>query len=603
MSSDCAQPGAIGLTLLLCIGAILLAPGIARASSGQTALALGPVSSLGSPFGELSSLREAMDAAGRITLVFDAETDWEGLASRIERVTLSATGAPQPASIVASAPQRLSSPALAVAPNGRGAVAWFEERSTRNQYIHRLMALRVRDVLPDGSALQAHTAWHPSPAFYGGENDLTVATDAAGDEVVAWLRRAAAASYRWDVMVSSRAANGAFTEPSVLTHNATSVAPAVAVSPDGVVTAIWPGPDSQQVLAADWPAGVQPPAPTVLDKYTPSGALGSFERFRSLQVRSSPSGEELLTWLYGLPRQGRPEAVALRAGWHPAGGGFSPIQTVTAAGVEAREPAIALGADGRALIVWSEITATGSGPVLNYATGAMGTAFVAGSPINAPVAEREAELSAEWLPDGSAVLLWKGTHGAFATRWIPGDTFPAPSLVAPVEEPTPVEMAAGGAGDPVFAWDSYPSPFGPLTGQIRYVIADAEGGPPHPVVASELGLRHRARLTRRHGVAVIVHCVEACRLSVKARLVKQRSVGSLVIYPVGAFAPLVKTLPANRDAAPRLAASPRLMRAYCHARRRHAIGIEARLAARGLKSGATQTITVAEKIFGRPCSR
>jgi hypothetical protein len=596
-----AKPGVAKMLFLVCFGAVMLVPGIARASSDQTALALGPVSSLGSPFGQLSSLRAAMDAAGRSTLVFDAETDWEGLAWRIERVTLSASGVPQPASIVASAPRRLSSPALAVAPNGRSAVAWFEEQSTRNLYIDRLLALRVRDALPDSGALAARTAWRPSPVFYGEEDDLTVATDAAGDEVVAWLRRAAA-SYRWDVMVSSRARNGAFTEPSVLTHNATRVAPAVAVSPDGAVTAVWPGPDSQQVLAAAWPAGSQPPAPTVLDKYTPSGTLGSFESFRSLRVRSSPSGEELVTWLYGLPWWGRPEAVALRAAWHPASGGFGPIQTVSSAGVEAREPAIALGSDGRALIVWSEITATGSGPVLNYATGAVDAPFAAGTPINAPVAEREAEPSAEWLADGSVVLLWKGDHGALAARWAPGDAFPAPSILARAQGLPPVEMAAGGASDPVFAWDSHPSPFVPLTGQIRYVIADAAGGPPHPVVASELGLQHRARLTRQHGVAVVVHCVEACRLSVRARLLAQRSLGSASTEPLGAFAPLVKTLSANRDATLRLATTPRLMRAYCRALRRHAIGVEARLTARGLNSGATQTITVGGRIFRRPCA-
>jgi hypothetical protein len=583
---------------LIYVGAILFAPGIARASSDQTALALGPLSSLGSPFGELSSVQGAMDAAGQSTLVFDAESDNEdALASRIERVTLSAAGVPQPASTIASAPQRLSSPALAVAPNGRSVVAWFEEHATNNQYIDQLLALRVRDILPDGSALPAQTAWHPSAPFYGGENDLTVATDAAGDEVVAWLRRAEAASYQWDVMVSSRASNGTFTTPSVLTRNATEVGPAVAVSPNGVVTAVWPGPDSQQVLAAAWPAGALPPAPTVLDTYTPSGELGSFERFRDLRLRSSPSGDELVTWLYGLQPRDRPEAVALRATLHLASEGFTPRQTVTSAGVEASDPAIALGADGRALIVWSEITAAGSGPVLNYATGAVGATFVAGTPIDAKVSEP----SAEWLPNGSAVLLWKGDHEEFAAQWTPGNAFPAPSLVAPVE--APVGMAAGGASDPVFVWDSYEFPLGPLTGQIRYVIADTAGGPPHPIVAPLLELHDHPRLTRHHGVAVVARCVEACRLSVRARLIEQRSVGSTSTEPIGAFAPLVKILAANQDATPVLATTPPVMRAYCHALRRHAIGIEARLAAQGLTSGATQTVTVGEQISTRPCSR
>jgi hypothetical protein len=591
--------------LVFCLGAGFLVPEMARASSEQTALALGPGSSLGSPFGELSSVRGAMDEAGESTLVFDAGPGSEDglgpLGSRIELVTLSAAGVAQPASTIASAPQRLSSPVLAVAPDGRSSVAWFEEVSTGNQYIDRLLALRVRDVLPDGNALPTQTAWRPSSPFSGEQDGLTVATDAAGDEVVAWLRRAATASYRWEVVVSSRASNGGFTAPNVLTRNATEVAPAVAVSPDGVVTAVWPGADSQQILAAAWPAGSQPPAATVLDTYSRSGNLETFERFRDLRVQSSPSGAELATWLFGLPQQNRPEAVALRAAWQIAGRGFGPVQTVSSPGVEAREPAIALGTNGRALIVWSEITATGSGPVLNYATGEAGATFLTGTPIEAPTAERGAEPAAEWLPDETAVLLWKENHGTFAVRWTPGDGFPAPSLVAPGE--ASVELAAGGASDPVFVWDSYEYPFGPPTGQIRYVIADSTGGPPHPVVASRLEVQRHARLTREHGVAVVAHCVEACRLSVSARLIEQRSVGSTTTEPVGAFAPLVRTLAADRDATSILATTPATMRAYCHALRHHAIGIEAHLTARGLTSGATQTITQGEQISTRPCSR
>jgi hypothetical protein len=591
--------------LLFYLGASLLVAEVARASPDETALALGPSSSLGSPFGDLSSVQGAMDEAGESTLVFDAGPDSEAglgsLGSRIERVTLSAAGVAQPASTIASAPQRLSSPVLAVAPNGRSSVAWFEKHSTGDQYVDRLLALRVRDVLPDGSALPTRAAWRPSPPFYGEEDGLTVATDTAGDEVVAWLRRAAAASYRWEVMVSSRASSGVFTTPSVVTRNATDVAPAVAVSPNGVVTAVWPGPDSQQILAAAWPAGSQPPTATVLDTYTPSGALETFERFRDLRVQSSPSGAELATWLFGLPRQSRPEAVALRAAWYTAGRGFGPVQTVTSAGVEAREPAIALSADGHALIVWSEVTATGSGPALNYATSEAGATLLTATPFDAPAAERGAEPAAEWFPDETAVLLWKEDRGTFAIRWTPGDAFPAPSLVAPGE--ASVEMAAGGASDPVFVWDSYESPFGPPTGQIRYVIADSAGGPPHPVVASLLEVQRHARLTRTHGVAVLARCVEACRLSVSARLIEQRSVGSTITEPVGAFAPLVRTLAANRDATPMLATTPPTMRAYCRALRHHAIGIEAHLTARGVPSGATQTITLGEQISTRPCSR
>lgn len=117
---------------LLLVSAILLTPESTRASSNPPPLALGPESSLGSPFGELTGVQGAMDAAGVSTLIFDTGPDSEyDLASRIERVTLSAAGAPQPPSVIATAAQRLSRPVLAVASNGRSAVAWFEEHPLR----------------------------------------------------------------------------------------------------------------------------------------------------------------------------------------------------------------------------------------------------------------------------------------------------------------------------------------------------------------------------------------------------------------------------------------------------------------------------------------
>jgi hypothetical protein len=575
----------------------------ALAEAGLADLSLGPVASLGSPFGHSAGVQAAMNARGETTLVFAEGEDEELLASSIHRVALSAAGVPGRPSVVASGPGDLSRPALAVAPAGRAAVAWFEETSTGDQYIHKIRALRVRDVLADGRLEPARTAWHPTPAFSGGQTGLTAVTDAAGDEVVAWLTQGQGSSYSVAVMVTSRKAGGGFAAPVVLSRNGTEVPPALAISPTGEATVAWTGPASQRVLAASWPAGQLAPMPTVLDEYTPSGLFGSFPRFRDLTVRSDASGDSLITWLSGLePSRGRPQSVALRSAWRLAGAGFSSAQTVTSAGVEAREPAVALSPDGQGLLLWSEITSSGNGPVLNYALAKASQTVAAEGPLVPAVADRSS-LAVQWLADGRALVFWNRSDKTVAAAWTPGNAPLVPSFALPVDEFTPVSMAAGAASDPLFAWIADSSPFGPPTSQVRYVTANGLDGAAHPVVASTLNLSRGGDLRRRRGQLVEIHCTEACRLSASGRLVEQKAFGTRLIRTIGTLKPARANLPANRDALVRLPASVRVIRAYCSELRSHQLGVEARLSVRGLKTGALQTITLGEALVTHRCPR
>jgi hypothetical protein len=605
---------------VLAVGLGLSAELPAWASADQASVSLGPLSTVGSPFGFPVGLQAAMGASGEVTLVWGGPFVSEaGLADGIDSVRIGPTGAQAAPVVVAGGRFAFSHPALGLAPSGRAAVAWFEERPTSNQYSNEIPALQVRDLLP-GAGMQApRTVWRPAPVFRGRAMGLAVATDAAGDEVLAWLTRTPQADRQeLAVMVSSRRANGVFTAPVKLTRDDPEVAPAVAMSSSGEATVVWPGPDAQQVLASTWAAGAQPTPATVLDRYTPAGAYATFERFRDLQIANEPSGGELITWLYGLPStEGRPHVVTLDASWHLPGAGFGPTQTVSPPGAEAREQAAALAVDGRALIAWGEITSTGQGPTLNYATAFRGGAFDPGTAVGSPVVGtfgsqtgEEPELAAAWLPDGSALMSWLDNRTLLAAHWTPGGAFPPPTVVTHLGEFDGAVMAAGGSSDPLFAWvaSSLLDASSTLDAdQVRYVTASQLDGPAHPIVAPVLALTGSASLEREHGLRILARCSERCRLTASARMFirtgHNTTTGAETREHLGAFPPLQRVLSGGQTTSLRLQITPSLMRTYCRAQRRHEVSIEVRLAALGLRSAVNQTVTLGDFPAGGACPR
>jgi len=76
------------------------------------------------------------------------------------------------------------------------------------------IALRIRDRPPGGAWAGAQTVWRAAVHSRYIATSLDVATDAAGDEALAWLLRKETRPYSnaWTVMVATRAAGGAFTQ-------------------------------------------------------------------------------------------------------------------------------------------------------------------------------------------------------------------------------------------------------------------------------------------------------------------------------------------------------------------------------------------------------
>jgi hypothetical protein len=385
--------------------------------------------------------------------------------------------------------------------------------------------VRVRERSPDGTWGSTKTLWRaPAEPVYSSEG-VSVATDDAGDTAVMWTiaPNRIADPQPSQLLVATRASSGAFATPAVLDSTAAETTPALAVRPDGEVTALWAGPwrsSPESLYSQTWHAGSQPAGgATALDQTTRAQAS-----FSALSLQTASSGEQLALWLNGRRGdQGQPDLAALRAAWRSPSGGFEAAQTVTSAGVEAREPVLDLSSRGRALLVWSEIAADGSGPLLNYVTASPGAPLTAGAPFAvtpAPADEQfdEHELGATWLPGGRALLAWDAGHVEYADEVPPGAAPAAhgvPIRRMPGEDGlvSPEQPVLAGAEDarPVIAWVGH-SPADFTSNGVRYAIGanlPRFAGPPAP----------SARLARKRdvalaGIAIRVACPAACTATI-----------------------------------------------------------------------------------------
>lgn len=598
-------PRVSAVLLLIALVGVLVDARVAYAVGGQLEAEPAPMT-FSPSFGGHVGLVAAMDAAGETKLAWTANT---GEGHSIQTAVIAPGGIEAgPVATVDGGRHPSSAPALALAPAGRTTIAWFQERHTEQTWSEELLALQVRDQLPDGRWEAIRTIWRPAVRSTYRGSDLTVANDDAGDEAVAWLtRRENRSTTGWTVMVASRAGGGAFTRPAVLATDSSQMPPALAVNPEGEVTLLWCGPEKQQqLLTATWRAGASPPtSPTVLDAIDGAGPPTLHEGVGDLGIKAGGSGSELATWRKGPLGSNRLEAVALRAAWRNPGAAFLPTQTVTSPGVEAREPAVALNSGGRALIAWSEIASDGSGPVLNYATAPVNGSFTTESPIVASRGEHS-ELQDAWLPDGSALLSWRGGGGLLAEHWTPGGRLAAPSLVVRLGEESAL-MVAGGAGAPVIAWIGH-SPLDFADEGVRYVVADGLVGDEHAPTVPVLGLTGSRDPVRQRGVAVDIQCSEGCVVTARAHAFALRTENSeepagAAYRDIGAFLTTHRILPADKAELFRIQSTRKLLRAYCRSvRSDDSDAIEVRVAVRGLISNVTNNFVLGENPSGYSCS-
>jgi hypothetical protein len=501
------------LALSLTVGAWLPAP-------ASAALSERPPLVLGSLLGEHDGLTLLDDAAGASALVWRTTTG-EGQAIGFAEIPPGGDEASSVQTVLASASHRLSTPVLAISPAGRVAVAWFEQRETGQVWSENVLAVKVRERAPDGTWEATRTLWRaPAKPAYGSRN-LVVALDDSGDAAVLWTieRELAANPQPSQLLVATRAAGGTYGEPVTLDREAAEALPALAVTPSGEVTALWAGPwrtSAASLDAVSWRTGSSPGAGRIsLDHTGSSESHGSGEPFGSLSLQTSGPGLELAVWSKGAPgSRTRPESVSVRAAWKAPAGAFQAAKTVTPPGVEAREPSLTLSNGGHALVAWTEITADGSGPLLNYATATEGGSLTVGGP-GAVTVEQEGGLSGErrvspaWLPGGKLLLAWDTGSVEYTDEIAPGTPPGAGTAIRrdQGEGEGPPLLAGGEAARPVLAWAGR-SPTDFSESGLRYVIGAnlaAFRGPPTPS-ASLVGKRHLARA----GVAVKIVCPEAC---------------------------------------------------------------------------------------------
>jgi hypothetical protein len=475
---------------------------------------------LEAPFGEHDGLRIVDDAVGTSALAWRI-TNGEGQRIEVAEVASGAAEASPPESVVAGS-RTLSEPALAISPAGRVAVAWFEQREDAHVWGEDALAVKVRERAPDGTWEPPRTLWRAPTGPPYASDSLVVAVDDAGDAAVLWTieRVRTADSKPLQLLAATRATGGGYRAPAILDGEAAATQPAVAIAPDGEVTALWVTPwrtAAETLNAETWRTGSPPGAGVVSLDRAEGQANGIDPPLGHLSLRTALSGEQLAAWLNGGPgRSGRPDLVGLRAAWKSPSGTFEPAQAVSPAGVEAREPALALSSTGRAVLAWSEIAADGSGPLLNYATATAGAPITAGSPVSLPGSEGltsgEANLAATWLPGGRVLLTWIAGHTEVAQELTRG--------MAPAPRGTPIRtmqedlsslerpvIAGGEGGRPALAWVGR-SPADFSTNALRYVIGanlPAFAGAASPS-ASLVGRRD----VLLRGVAVHVVCPEAC---------------------------------------------------------------------------------------------
>jgi hypothetical protein len=594
--------GAVGLPSLM--------PAGAAAAKAVVGFEYGPPMSVAPTFGGHSGLRAAMDPAGETTLAWDYNT---GEGHSLQLTTL-APGAIEtaPATTLAGSRYLLSAPQLALAGDGRAAVAWLEERESVQVWSREALAVRVRDRLPDGTWAAPDLLWHAAPHSRHGIESLAVAIDQAGDEVVAWrARRESKSSPRsWMVMVATRPAGGTFTAPAAIAHDATGPGPAVAVNDEGEVTVLWCAPEERaRVRAMTWPAGGSPPsASALLDQASGAEEQLHTGGFSDLAIEVGGNDAELATWLRGPSEASRPEPVALRAAWREPGAAFGAAYTVTAPGVDAREPAVAFPAGGSALIAWSQLNADGSGPDLDYAAGAAGATLSAAGVTPVSLAQKQVQPQAGWIQDGSAVLLWRDGADVLADRFVPGSPLGPPTTIGHLtssEEPSEeLQLAANGTSTPVLAWIGR-SPADSAGEAVRYLPAGGLSGNPQPPepVASLIGSR---RLARAQGVTVGAECPEACRLTATGDLFGLREenaeeAAGTSYRPLGALRTASSSLAAGERKLIDLRTPRETLKAFCRSSRRgDRYAVEVRITIR-LAGGVERHLTLGDSPTGRAC--
>jgi len=327
-----------------------------------------------------------------------------------------------------SAGQTVSHARLAVDPAGNAVVVWT----------------RIAD--PDGT-IKARTV--TGSGFVGPSQTLSepgqeaaqphVATDASGNAVVAWACRCDSSG--WQVQLRTRAANGSLgtlqtlTEPSRIRPY-----PQVAVDPTGRAVVAWAGPEGihARVRSVDGTLGPDQTLSTTRGVFPPA------------RVGMDQSGNAIVVW-----KESDGSNSGIQARVITASGGLGSPQTLSAAGRNAWEPQVAVGAGGNAVVVWQQ----DDGANWRIWVRAMTTTGTLGVPLILSALDGYHEAPHVALgPGGSAVVVWDRVEatGRIEARAISasGELGPIEVVSAPGDEAETPLVAVDPEGDALLVWDA-----------------------------------------------------------------------------------------------------------------------------------------------------
>lgn len=601
------------IAFALALALMLSAPGRGGALASPSGALFAPFSTLGSPLSCLGvgpcgtpHPLAGMSPEGKVTLAWLSVI---GGATSVKSAVIRRHAAHAGPAVTLSRGPSAIAPALAVSPSGRAAVAWFQLRHPTAKPTGRLAvaAIQVRERPPDGVFGAPKLVWRASRSSdfpYGdpisepyGEGDIQIALDKAGDEVIAWETSM--------LMVVTRKADGTFSKPIVL--GPASGHPAVTVSQAGQVTLLWARSRTDELLVSTWSVGAEPAAPVVLQKDAEANPDSEDGGFSDIQLHEDAGGDEIAIWLEWTRRPteygGKRDEISpevMNAAWRSAGNSFAKPQTVSGLGLAPLESTVALRSDGRALLVWTEITGIHYEPnghaeprvlydtQLDYSQASPGGPFATAISVPGPPGAVATGPAAAWLGDGTALIAEKHANKLLITHLTDGGIFSPFTQLSEGEGidvgvPT---LVANGMSNPVVVWASEYREW-----PVHYAIGNGLDGPMHEAVAPILEeLSHKQNIYARRGVVVVVRCDERCRLTVTAHLFREAETAneSLTLAGIGRFPPLHRTLPADHRTVFKIPASPRQLKAVCSNKE---IGIEVHLTARGLKSGLVRTVT------------
>lgn len=475
----------------------------------------------------------AVAADGTATVVWSAAAGGS-FTVYMRRIEPAAVG---PVVALSSPGQDALAPQVAVAPDGTATVAWI--RSDGANFL--VQARRIGPGgTPEESTKNLSRTGHDAAA-------ARLDVDSAGTVTVVWKRYDG-----WNYLVEERQLTPAGERlpaegPNVLSETAgDAVEPAVAAGPSGTATVVWSRYDGSHLIVQERriEAAGTPAAAT-------SNLSAADQNALQPQVAAAPGGAATVVWNRFDGSHWLIQDQRLSAAGAPQGA----VSTLSAAGRDAAEPQLAIGPDGRAMVVWERYDGASfivQGRRID-AAGAPAATTLALSASGHGAAEPQVDVA----PDGTATVLWSrfdGSNFVIQRRDVgAAETLSAVSdLSAAGRRGSAPALAWGSGGDLTMTWRRFagsgdtveaaplppppppppgeeePAPGSPAPGGKPAVHAPtgSTSKPPAPAGAASLRVRKLIVYRKRGTARLLVDVSGPGRLTLKGPVPRDRAVGA-----------------------------------------------------------------------------